>query len=83
MIITVSREQLVKFLKEEIRAWESVGGGPNVMAFEFNPETVDIKLITQLGYYDNREAWIAGVRIKALQQKIQEIQDTPDFAARK
>ena len=83
MIITVSREQLVKFLKEEIRAWESVGGGPNVMAFEFNPETVDIKLITQLGYYDNREAWIAGVRIKALQQKIQEIQDTPDFATRK
>ena len=83
MIITVSREQLVKFLKEEIRAWEVVGGGPNVMAFEFNPETVNVKLITQLGYYDNREAWIAGVRIKALQQKIQEIQDTPDFAARK
>lgn len=83
MIITVSREQLIKFLKEEVRAWESVGGGPNVMAFEFDPETVDVKLITQLGYYDNREAWIAGVRIKALQQKIQEIQDTPDFAARK
>jgi hypothetical protein len=83
MIITVSREQLVKFLKEEVRAWESVGGGPNVMAFEFNPETVDIKLITQLGYYDNREAWIAGVRIKVLKQKIQEIQDTPDFATRK
>jgi hypothetical protein len=78
MIVNVSKEQLISFLKQEIKAWEVVGGGPNIMAFEFNPETVSIELITQLGYYDNREAWIAGVRIKALQQKILEIEQAPE-----
>jgi len=74
MIISVSKEELIGLLLEEIKAWESVGGGPNLQAFEFDPKTVDKEMLDRLGYYKNRESWIAGVRIKHLVEYLKEIQ---------
>jgi len=74
VIISVSREELLGFLVQEKKAWECVGGGPNMQAFEFDPKTVDIELLHQLGYYTNRESWIAGIRIKRIDQYLAEIQ---------
>lgn len=76
MIISVSKEELISLLLREIKAWESVGGGPNLQAFEFDPKTVDKEVLDQLGYYKNRESWIAGVRIKELVEYLKEIQNT-------
>lgn len=76
MIISISKEELVSLLLRDIKAWESVGGGPNLQAFEFDPKTVDIDLLEQYGFYQNREAWIAGVQIKKLTQYIQELDNT-------
>lgn len=73
MIIYYSQEELVKFIKAEIRAWEAVGGGPNVYAFEFDPKETDPKKLQELGYYDNPDAWVAGARIKALQELLQNV----------
>ena len=74
MIISVSKEELMGLLLKEIKAWESVGGGPNLQAFEFDPKTVDKEMLDRLGYYKNRESWIAGVRIKHLVEYLKEIQ---------
>jgi len=74
MIISVSKEELMGLLLKEIKAWESVGGGPNLQAFDFDPKTVDKEMLDQLGYYKNRESWIAGVRIKHLVEYLKEIQ---------
>lgn len=76
MIISVSKEELITLLLREIKAWESVGGGPNLQAFEFDPKTVDKEVLDQLGYYKNRESWIAGVRIKELVEYLKEVQNT-------
>ena len=73
MIISVSKEELTSLLLKEIKAWESVGGGPNLQAFEFDPKTVDTELLEQLGYYKNRESWIAGIRISCLMDYLREI----------
>ena len=51
-----------------------MGGGQNLRAFEFDPKTVDTEMLHQLGYYTNRESWIAGVRIKRLNEYLTEIQ---------
>lgn len=75
MIVSVSKEELTALLLREIKAWESVGGGPNLQAFEFDPKTVDKEVLDQLGYYKNRESWIAGVRIKDLVEYLKEIQN--------
>ena len=76
MIISVSKEELTSLLLKEIKAWENVGGGPNLQAFDFDPKTVDKELLDRLGYYNNRESWIAGVRIKHLMEYLREIQAT-------
>ena len=31
MLIYYSKEDLIKFLKAELKAWEKVGGGPNLL----------------------------------------------------
>lgn len=66
MIIYYSQEELLQFINEEIRAWEKIGGGPNINAFVFDPKEVDPKKLHELGYYDSIDAWVAGVRIQAL-----------------
>lgn len=74
MIIYYSQEDLVKFIKAEIRAWETIGGGPNLNAFEFDPKQTDPKTLHELGYYDNPDSWIAGARIKALNELLLQVQ---------
>ncbi len=79
MLVRVSKEGLIGFLLDEIKAWERVGGGPNLDAFEFNPKDVDKAELERLGFYDNREAWLAGIRIKKLIEYIHEIKDREAF----
>ena len=73
MLIYVSKERIIQLVLSEIKAWESVGGGPNLDAYEFDPETVDTAELRKLGYYVNRDAWIAGIRIKALYEYLNEL----------
>jgi len=75
MLIRVSKEELVHLIKEEIVAWGLVGGGANPHAFEFDPNTVDTKVLTERGYYDNRDAWIAGVRTARLFEFLDSIEN--------
>lgn len=79
MLVLFSKEKLQQFLQEEIKCWESVGGGPNLNAFSFDPKTTDPTLLHKLGFYENRESWIAGVRIKELYALIQELEDLPQY----
>lgn len=75
MLISVSKERLLDLLSEEMDAWMSVGGGPNRNAFRFDPKTVDKAKLREFGFYDNREAWLAGVRINELMDYYKEIQE--------
>lgn len=77
MLIYYSQDDLIKFVKAEIKAWEKIGGGPNINAFEFNPKDIDPKVLHELGYYDNIDSWVAGARIKALSELLQSIQSAP------
>jgi hypothetical protein len=79
MIILTSKEKLQAFLEEEIKCWESVGGGPNLNAFSFDPKTVDPQVLHDLGYYENRESWLAGARIKELRALILELEEHPQY----
>ena len=74
MIIYYSQDELLKFINDEIKAWEKIGGGPNLNAFMFNPKETDPKILHELGYYDNVDAWVAGARIKALRELQAEVQ---------
>lgn len=74
MIIYYSQEELVAFIRAEIRAWEAIGGGPNINAFEFDPKQTDPKLLHKLGYYDSIDSWVAGARIKALNELLIQVQ---------
>lgn len=75
MLIYYSQDDLIKFIKAEIKAWEKIGGGPNLDAFEFDPKTTHPKVLHDLGYYDNLDSWIAGARIKALTDLLISVQD--------
>jgi len=77
MIIYFSQDDLIKFIRAEIRAWENVGGGPNINAFEFDPKQMDPKTLHELGYYDNIDSWVAGARIKALNDLLKQVQQAP------
>ena len=79
MLVLFSKEKLQHFLQEEIKCWESIGGGPNINAFSFDPKTTDPALLRELGYYDNRESWIAGARIKELLELIKELEHLPQY----
>lgn len=81
MIALVKYEELVNLLQDNIDAWMQVGGGPNFNAFEFDPNTVDLSVLDSQGYYKNREAWIAGVQVKKLQEYLKELTDNPIQAA--
>jgi hypothetical protein len=83
MIILASKEKLIEFLREEVNHWEKVGGGANMDAFDFDPKETDPQLLQEHGYYTNRDAWLAGVRIKALSTFIQEIDSLPEFTKKR
>ena len=75
MLIYYNQQELIKFIRAEIKAWEKIGGGPNLNAFEYDPKEIDPKELHALGYYDNIDAWVAGARIKALTELLQKINE--------
>ena len=81
MVVIVKYEALKELLEENIEAWLQVAGGPNMDAFEFDPNVVDKSVLDAKGYYSNRDAWIAGVQIKKLQKYLQEHLEDPVTAA--
>lgn len=81
MVVIVKYEALKELLEENIEAWLQVAGGPNMDAFEFDPNVVDKSILDAKGYYSNRDAWIAGVQIKKLQKYLQEHLEDPVTAA--
>jgi hypothetical protein len=82
MLVLISREKLEILIEEEIRCWESVSGGPNPNAFSFDPKTTDPKLLKELGYYDDRESWIAGARVRDLREYLTELRQLPQFTGK-
>ena len=74
MIIYYSQDELIQFIRAEIKAWESIGGGPNLNAFEYSPKETDPKILHELGYYDNIDSWVAGARLKALNELLIRVQ---------
>jgi|TARA_R110001592_G_scaffold353551_1_gene652500 hypothetical protein len=76
MLINVSKEYIYNFILEEIKAWEDVCNGvPNLHAFEFDSLEPGIEeKLTELGFYENRIAWTAGIRIKKLYAYLEDIE---------
>jgi len=70
MVIIVRKEELLELLEQNLQAWENVAGGPNLHAYEFDPNIVDTSVLDDLGYFSNRDAWIAGVQIKKIKAYI-------------
>lgn len=79
MLVVISKEKLKLLLEEEIKCWESVAGGPNLNAFSFDPKNTDPQLLKDLGYWENREAWLAGARIKDIIAYLQELEELPQY----
>ena len=77
MLIAINKEDLVALLESQLKDWEEIGGGANYEAYEFNPRKVDRQQLIDLGFYENRDAWIAGVQIKKLNQFLSEIKENP------
>lgn len=72
MVIVVRVEDIKKLLSDELDAWQSLAGGPNLEGYEFDPKTVDSRDLKKKGYYKNREAWIGGVRVKKIKRFLEE-----------
>lgn len=81
MVVIIKYEELKDLLEENIEAWLQVSGGPNMDAFEFDPNTIDKSILDAKGYYTNRDSWIAGVQIKKIQSYLQTHLDNPVKAA--
>lgn len=79
-IILIKKEDLVELLQSELQAWENIGGGPNLNAFEFNPQEADPASLRDLGYYTRRDSWIAGVRYKKVLEYLKSLEDSPPAA---
>ena len=82
MLVVTSKDGLIILLEEEIKCWESVSGGPNLNAFSFDPKETDPKVLKELGYYNDRESWIAGARIKRLREYIEELNRLPQYTGK-
>lgn len=77
MIVGISKEGLVALLASQVQAWRSVGGGANPDAYQFDPATTDPSELKRLGFYDNKDAWVAGVQIKLLESYIEDLDNLP------
>lgn len=75
MLVIINKEELLEFLQRDLKSWESIAGGPNFSAFEFNPKKISPEELKSLGYYENRDAWVAGVQVAKLQQYIEQVQN--------
>jgi hypothetical protein len=69
-LIIIDKDVLEKFLIEESSHWMEIGGGPNMDAYEFDPKAVDKEQLIKDGYYSNYDSWIAGTRIKKIEEFI-------------
>ena len=76
MLIALSKEYLIEVLQEQVTSWENIAGGPLYDAFEFDPKKISPQELKALGYYENRDAWIAGVQIKKLKKYLEQIRAT-------
>tara|TARA_R110001632_G_scaffold35283_4_gene89078 strand:- start:360 stop:605 length:246 start_codon:yes stop_codon:yes gene_type:complete len=76
MLINVSKPFIQNFLLDEIKAWKDVCNGvPNFHAFKFNPLEPGIEeKLTELGFYEDRVAWTAGIRLQELYAYLEEIE---------
>ncbi len=74
MLIALNKEYLIEVLQEQITSWENIAGGPLYEAFEFDPKKTSPQELKALGYFDNRDAWIAGVQIKKLKKYLEQVQ---------
>ena len=79
MLITINKEELVAVLESQIKIWEEIGGGANHAAYEINPKKVDQQTLVDLGFYESRDSWIAGVQIKKLTEYLNQIKQTPSI----
>lgn len=79
-VILVVKEDLRDLLEFQLYAWQNIGGGPNPFAYEFDPLEVDHDELRKLGYYKNREAWIAGVQVKKLKEYLEKLEAAPPSA---
>lgn len=77
MLIVVSREELQAILQEDIKAWEGVGGGPNIHALTIDPKLTDPQILKELGYYENKESWLAGTRIARIREYLDKLSTAP------
>lgn len=73
MLIALNKEYLIEVLQEQITSWENIAGGPLYEAFEFDPKKTSPQELKALGYFDNRDAWIAGVQIKKLKKYLEQV----------
>lgn len=69
-LIIIDKDIIEKFLIEEASSWMEIGGGPNLDAYEFDPKTVNREKLEKDGFYDNYDAWIAGTRVKKIENFI-------------
>jgi len=76
MLVAVGKEDLIIMLESQIENWKEIGGGANYEAYEFNIEEVNRQQLTDLGFFENRDSWIAGVQIKKLTTYLNEIKQS-------
>lgn len=82
MLVVISREDIQILLQEEIKSWEKVGGGPNLNAFYHDEKSTDPQTLKALGYYDNKDSWLAGRRISLLQNYLKELESKPQYTGK-
>lgn len=63
----------MNLIQRDIEAWYTIAGGPNLDAFEFSPYRPDKARLRELGFYDNKDAWVAGVQIHLLEKFLAEL----------
>lgn len=67
-LIIVEKEKLLELLKRNVSSWYSIETTPNFDAYEFDPNTVNVASLKADGYYEDRLGWVAGLRIKELEE---------------
>jgi hypothetical protein len=83
MIILVDRNELLELLEAEMYAWENVSSGPDMNAYEIDPQDgkVTVKHLKEIGYYTNKDTWIAGIRYKKIREYYEKLQNAQPGAS--
>lgn len=77
MWLAIPKHVIRELIQEQIEQWQQIGGGANLDAFEFDPKQTNPELLRSLGYYDNVEAWVAGIQVKKLSQFLLDLDKYP------